>query len=564
MLNRSSPVVPVNIILAISRRGMWFVPCLFALLARAPAQGEKAPPDPDPAQEYGVLLEELRRAYPDRDSMELNFQKAADMLKAFIQKHPTTPEAAQARALAGEVLLLGGDNAAARRHWEALARFGPGDEDRARGLYLLGDHYFLRDSQNAARQEKYLNAAHAYFRALEERFPETRWAQAARKPLRYLGILRQKALPSFEASFHVENKQIQVTSASLRGKLLILVFWRSNTQGQGGFEATLARDLASTLDKYPELQGRVEVLGVNLDRDRAAFETAVARWGILWPQNHDGKGFQSSLAELVGIPRVPHLAVVSPEGELLYLGADTKVFFARATQALRECRKAVPAAPPAAEDRARCLFFLSRYYYVRSLHSSPEREKHLVRAHRHLHALLESHPESSWRWGTGGPLRYLDMRVEKRLPPFEATFRKGDEELRLSNESLRGKLVILDFWRSDTPRQREFEELLASDLGPLLFPDGGLAGRAEVLGVNLDTERGKFEAAVKEWGIPWPQYHDGKGADSPLATRFGISRSPHIAVVDPQGKLLYVGSDRQRFFAVKTEAVRRLTAAQKQ
>jgi hypothetical protein len=292
------------------------------------------------AAEYARLLEELRSEFPDRDSAQEGSKQVAARLQEFIDRHPGAPESGQARALAGEVMLLGGDREGARRIWEELARQGPSDEDRARGLYLLGDYYYLRDAATSKRRARYLQIAYGYFRALRDHFPDSRWMVAARRPLRYLDLIKEKTLPAFEATFRQGEKELEVSQESLRGKLVLMDFWRAKTRNQRDFEQTLQEGLAAALREYPELDGRVQVLGVNLDRDRGTFEAAVKEWRLSWPQHHDGKGFDSPLVSLFGIPRLPHWAVVDPEGKILYLGADRQRFFEVATAALRRLRGA--------------------------------------------------------------------------------------------------------------------------------------------------------------------------------------------------------------------------------
>ena len=69
---------------------------------------------------------------------------------------------------------------------------------------------------------------------------------------------------------------------------------------------------------------------------------------------------------------------------------------------------------------------------------------------------------------------------------------------------LRGKVVLVDFWGThcgpcveELPRVKAaFEKFHAQGF--------------EVIGISCDTDRKELEKYVKQHGISWPQYFDGK------------------------------------------------------
>ena len=65
---------------------------------------------------------------------------------------------------------------------------------------------------------------------------------------------------------------------------------------------------------------------------------------------------------------------------------------------------------------------------------------------------------------------------------------------------------------------------------------------------EVRIEVADFEAAVRDWEIPWPQHHDGLGFETPLAGLFAIPSEPHWAVVSPEGKVVFLGSDDENAF----------------
>jgi hypothetical protein len=260
-----------------------------------------------------------------------------------------TSEAGRARLLAAEILAQAGRSTEASRLLASVAESGPTEDDRAKALYLLGERYFFQGRLTPATGSGTRGSAIESWSALAERFPQSGWAQKVARPLRYLRFLDGAEAPPFEASFldggnAQGGKESRFSAEDLGGKVVALDFWRSSTPSQRGFEEVLARDLKQAFVDYPELQGKILVLGVNLDADRAAFQAAVEDWGIPWPQHHDGMGFETPLAALFGIPREPHLVLIDPQGRIAYLGPDSRKFFAALSREARRLR-GVPAEP---------------------------------------------------------------------------------------------------------------------------------------------------------------------------------------------------------------------------
>ncbi len=290
-----------------------------------------------PSEEvFELLVESLRKQYPDRDSVQQSYREVADRLEEFIEANQASSKLSEARSLCAEVLLIGGDRAGAVRHWISMSVNASDPEGQARGLYLLAADCFLREETDKAQR---------HFSRLTGLFPKSEWAKRAKSSMRYLALKESRDMPAFEVTVKRGGKKAKLNLSNLAGKVTLVHFWRSDTANHGAFIDTLGRNPDSSLEqaikKYPVLRGKVMIFGVNLDTDKKLFEEARERWDIPWAQVHDGKGFETPFARTLGIPRSPHWLVLGPAGKVWYLGPDLNQFYAYASEALKRHRIAL-------------------------------------------------------------------------------------------------------------------------------------------------------------------------------------------------------------------------------
>jgi len=123
-------------------------------------------------------------------------------------------------------------------------------------------------------------------------------------------------------------------------------------------------------------------------------------------------------------------------------------------------------------------------------------------------------------WVAAKPL----LEVGYPAPLFDGINANGRE---ISLSSLRGSIVLLDFWASwcapciwELPTLKE----LTTE-----FAGNGLV----VLGINLDRSKGAFDQTIIEYALTYPQIYDG--VEGPIASLYRIAGIPMTYLIDRKG-----------------------------
>jgi thiol-disulfide isomerase/thioredoxin len=115
----------------------------------------------------------------------------------------------------------------------------------------------------------------------------------------------------------------------------------------------------------------------------------------------------------------------------------------------------------------------------------------------------------------------------------EISLRNPQDSL-LSLSSLRGKVVLLDFWASWCAPCR------AANPGVVRLYNKYKSKGFEVLGVSIDSKKEAWLKAVAQDRIQYKQVNDPAGWNSPVAENYGINQIPTSFLLDKEGKVIAI------------------------
>ena len=151
----------------------------------------------------------------------------------------------------------------------------------------------------------------------------------------------------------------------------------------------------------------------------------------------------------------------------------------------------------------------------------------LAKAEKHL----KDFPAEKMNTVVEGKIKSIKASADLKTKPLELKFTAVDgREVDVSK--LQGKVVLIDFWATWCgPCVAELPNVLKAykELHPKGF---------EIVGISLDGEKAELEAFVKEKGMEWPQYFDGKGWQNEIATKYGIQSIPAMWLLNKKGMVV--------------------------
>ncbi|MGM0485540.1 MAG: redoxin domain-containing protein [Planctomycetota bacterium] len=141
--------------------------------------------------------------------------------------------------------------------------------------------------------------------------------------------------------------------------------------------------------------------------------------------------------------------------------------------------------------------------------------------------IVEEFPATDVAKQAGGARR----RIESVGEPLVLSGEDRDGNV-VDVESYRGRAVLVHYWATYDPKCRTGLSVL-KDMQAKYGKD-----ELALIGVNVDSERARFESYLEENSLPWPQLHAPGGLDSPLAQAYGVVVLPTMILADQEGKVV--------------------------
>lgn len=257
--------------------------------------------------EIESLNQEASRARSNEARMAA-VNKMENALVDFRSKYPNTPETADAGFQLGMLKYSTQDfNSTARYLAEYLMKSDGGPREQvAFAHYYLGDAYKNLGKLDDARAE--YNLVLRDYSDVNPRLTQfTNQTIADMESQRLLGVGMD--ILDFEVT-GIDGQRL--SPDMYKGKVLLLDFWATWC---GPCKADMP-NVKKVYSKYKS-QG-FEIVGISLDRSRAALDAYIDRNNIEWPQYFDGKYWQNDVAVQYGVKSIPATYLIDKEGKIRY------------------------------------------------------------------------------------------------------------------------------------------------------------------------------------------------------------------------------------------------------
>ncbi len=156
-------------------------------------------------------------------------------------------------------------------------------------------------------------------RQLKNDFPDTSFAKNADETLAELEQMERaekataalKVGAPFPAITEQDFEGKPLTLDAYKGKVVLLDFWAT-------WCGPCVAELPNVLAAYQKYHGKgFEIIGISLDKDRAALSAFLKENKVTWQQYFDGQGWQNKLAQQHGVMSIPTTYLLDGEGRII-------------------------------------------------------------------------------------------------------------------------------------------------------------------------------------------------------------------------------------------------------
>jgi peroxiredoxin len=261
----------------------------------------------DPGAEFESMMSDLLQKRMQVSAQEF-FEITEQQMKAFLEKYPDVPQAADVHLNLGQLYAQSGSFDESISHLETYLTRSEGREQAeiAMAKFFLAQGHMGRDEFDEA--QKYLEEVQGAGGSLPPQLKQMTEMSIKQIPILKKLRIGNPAIP-IEATTTAGDP---ITLDSYKGKVLLLDFWASWCK-------PCREEMPTVISVYEEYHDKgFEILGVSLDQSESSFKGYIEEHGISWPQIFDGGGWKSSVGQAYGINSIPATFLLDRAGTIRY------------------------------------------------------------------------------------------------------------------------------------------------------------------------------------------------------------------------------------------------------